>query len=165
MGQTPVPSLDAQVAESRRGLARLVAGSYFFLLSLPSRLSVLLCGFLAFPSRFWSQKWLKYSQKNRKRIKAIPTKIRKKDKKYKSDSELFFFGNIACLNAFYYILFPKISCVHPSRFFMIGPGMAWTHVMLSIDLEKHSALKTLAHLLLLSAYGRLAGSAWLGLVA
>ena len=103
--------------------------------------------------------------KKSKKNQAIPTKIRKKDKKYKSDSELFFFGNIACLNAFYYILFPKISCVHPSRFFMIGPGMAWTHVMLSIDLEKHSALKTLAHLLLLSAYGRLASSAWLGLVA
>jgi hypothetical protein len=29
VGQVPVPSLDAQVAESRRGLARLVAGSPF----------------------------------------------------------------------------------------------------------------------------------------
>ena len=165
MGQTPVPSLDAQVAESRRGLARLVAGSHFFLLSLPSRLSVLLCGFLAFPSRFWSQKWLKYSQKNQKRIKPFLQKSEKKIKNTRATRNFFFFGNIACLNAFYSILFPKISCVHPSRFFMIGPGMAWTHVMLSIDLEKHSALKTLAHLLLLSAYGRLAGFAWLGLVA
>ena len=164
MGQTPVPSLDAQVAESRRGLARLVAGSHFFLLSLPSRLSVLLCGFLAFPSRFSSQKWLKYSQKKRKRIKAILQKSEKKIKNTRATRN-YFFRNIACLNAFYYILFPKISCVHPSRFFMIGPGMAWTHVMLSIDLEKHSALKTLAYLLLLSAYGRLASSAWLGLVA
>src|ERR1700761_3836802 len=48
VGQAAVPSLDAQIAESRRGFARRVAGSLFSSSLCRGFLPLLLCGFLAF---------------------------------------------------------------------------------------------------------------------
>ena len=47
VGQAAVPSLDAQIAESRRGFARRVAGSLSSSSLCRGFLPLLLCGFLA----------------------------------------------------------------------------------------------------------------------
>ena len=68
VGQAPVPSLDAQVVESRRGPARRVAGFLFFL-SSPSLVSLLLRGFLAFLRLgLSSQKFLQKTLLEKKKI-------------------------------------------------------------------------------------------------
>jgi hypothetical protein len=77
VGQASVPSLDAQVAESRRGPARRVAGVLFFvlLLSLPS---LLFSAALWFPSLSVSvlitKKRKNTKQKKQKIYIKIPSK-------------------------------------------------------------------------------------------
>jgi hypothetical protein len=90
VGQTPVPSLDAQVAESRRGLACLVAGSPFSssLFAVSFSLAA-----LWFPSLSVSVLVAKNlnntNKKNRKIMKTAPTKTRKVIKVQANQKSLF----------------------------------------------------------------------------
>ena len=57
VGQAAVPSLDAQIAESRRGFARrATVFPFLFLLFSMFSFTLLLCGFLAFQFRCFCQK-------------------------------------------------------------------------------------------------------------
>jgi len=88
VGQASVPSLDAQVVESRRGPARRVAGFLFF--SLPRLcFSLLLCGSPSFSvSVLVTKKCKKLKEKNRQIISKPLQKNRKSDKNIKSESEI-----------------------------------------------------------------------------
>jgi hypothetical protein len=74
VGQAPVPSLDAQIAESRRGFARRVAGSPFSSSLCRGFFPLLLCG-LSFDSRHEKIAKKNYAKKKPNNIsKTTPRK-------------------------------------------------------------------------------------------
>jgi hypothetical protein len=89
VGQAPVPSLDAQVVESRRGSARRVAGFLFFSLFC---VSAFLGSFVFFSlpvSVSHHKKAQKYQKKKKKKEQNHTKKNHKSDKKYQERSCLF----------------------------------------------------------------------------